>query len=106
MTDIDMDIFNRDNEGYNDNDDVIDTNIDDQNDRFETPSGDSVIPKTTRLQSDEIKRQKIQQLATHLGISEYDPKLIDLKRIVVEKTSSGLLLLKYLKNNGELGLFN
>ena len=105
MTDIDMDVFDRDNEGY-DNDDIIDTNIDEQGDRFETPSGDSVIPKTTRLQSDEIKRQKIQQLASHLGISEYDPKLIDLKRIVVEKTSSGLLLLKYLKNNGDWSLFN
>ena len=65
-------------------------------DRFETPS-DDVIPKTTRLQSDEIKRQKIHQLARHLGISEYDSKLIDLSRIVVEKTQSGLLLMKYLE---------
>ena len=91
MTDIDMDVFDHDNEGYDNDDDIIDTNIDEQGDRFETPNTD-VIPKTTRLQSDEIKRQKIQQLASHLGISEYDPKLIDLKRIVVEKTSSGLLL--------------
>ena len=72
MTDIDMDVFDRDNEGY-DNDDIIDTNIDDPADRFQTPNTD-VIPKTRRLQSDEIKRQKIQQLASHLGISEYDAK--------------------------------
>ena len=103
MTDIDMDVFDHDNEGY-DNDDIIDTNIDEQGDRFQTPSGDSVIPKTTRLQSDEIKRQKIQQLASHLGISEYDPKLIDLKRIVVEKTSIWFIALKVLEKQWRVEL--
>ena len=39
MTDIDMDVFDHDNEGYdNDDDDIIDINIDEQGDRFETPS--------------------------------------------------------------------
>ena len=97
-----MDTFNDDNEGYEE-DDIIDTNIDeDQPDRFVTPrTSDDVIPKTTRLQSDEIKKQKIDQLARHLGISKYDSNLIDLSRISIEKSQSGLILMKYLKNNGE-----
>ena len=104
MTDIDMDTFDYDNEGYEDDDDIIDTNIDeDQADRFITPrTSDTTIPKTTRLQSDEIKRQKINQLARHLGIKNYDSQYIDLSKISIEKSQSGLILMKYLKNNGEL----
>ena len=56
MTDIDMDVFDHDNEGYED-DIIEDTNIDERGDRFEN-SNTNVIPKTTRLQSDEIKGQK------------------------------------------------
>ena len=48
-----------------------------------------------------MKKQKIQQLAEHLGIQNYNIDLIDLSRMQLEKDSSGKIQIKYLKNNGD-----
>ena len=115
MTDFEMDDFTKDD--YNDDNDEMSPLISaepyhiddagetalgaafgtDERDPFLTPAA----PRTTSMHSAELKRQKIQQLAQHLNLEKVGLQLIDLSRLKLEKADNGLIMMKYLKNNGD-----
>ena len=64
---------------------------------FTTPSAE--IPSTSSAQSQELKRQKIQSLYRHLGVS-VDPNLADLERFRL-KTTGSQIIFRFMTSNGE-----
>ena len=64
---------------------------------FTTPSAE--IPSTSSAQSQELKRQKIQSLYRHLGVS-VDPNLADLERFRL-KTTGSQTIFRFMTSNGE-----
>ena len=64
---------------------------------FTTPSAE--ISSTSSAQSQELKRQKIQSLYRHLGVS-VDPNLADLERFRL-KTTGSQTIFRFMTSNGE-----
>ena len=87
-----------DTDDIDENLDIPDDNDDEtQNDYFKTPS--ETIQTNTKTQVKELKRQKINQLAQHLGVTDFDENLIDYDRIRL-RNKNGVIVVEFLKKNG------
>ena len=87
-----------DTDDIDENLDIPDDNDDEtQNDYFKTPS--ETIQTNTKTQVKELKRQKINQLAQHLGVTDFDENLIDYDRIRL-RSKNGVIVVEFLKKNG------
>ena len=59
------------------------------------------MPSTSGLQRVEVTRQKISDLYRHLGVPNNDPNLANLERFRLISNTKGILVLEFLKNNGD-----